>query len=175
MQRVLSRFAPLAVAALFVGVASAEEELLYFMLDDPLTFNDGTTLSAGDGYDYLMVALSSDGENPAGSYLNLSAGGTAQGTAMYIDGSEPVSGYAASGSYSTADKILFELWFDSPEGSFERVAYHSANLSELRTYIGSSTNPSATPYVVRSVVPEPTSGLLIVLGLAGLALRRKKI
>lgn len=172
MQRVLSRFALIAVAALFVGVASAEEEVLYFMLDDPLEFKDGTELTAND-YGYVMVALSEDGESTTGGYLNLyGGGGTAQGTALASGSTEPV--YAALGN-SPTDAILFEMWLESPQGSWERVAYHSANLSELRAHIGSSTNPSATPYVVRSVVPEPTGGLLALVGMAVLALRRKRI
>ena len=41
--------------------------------------------------------------------------------------------------------------------------------------IASGTNPSgATPFMLTSVVPEPTSGLLMLLGVAGLALKRKR-
>lgn len=162
----------MAVAALFVHAASAEEEVLYFLVNDP-EFADGTKPT----YDYVMVALSDGGTppNPSGDYLTLyGGGGTAQGTALASGSTEPV--YASLGNSPTpTEAILFEMWLESSPGSWERVAYHSANLSELRAHIGSSTNPSATPYVVRSVVPEPSSGLLIVLGLAGLALRRKKI
>ena len=172
MQRVFSRFALLAVAAFFVRAASADEELLYFLIDDPLTFNDGTTLSSSD-YSFAMVAFSADGVDPSGEYLTLyGGGGTAQGQAISADSAEAV--YAALGN-SPTDTILFELWLESPEGSFERVAYHSASLSDLRAHIASSTaQGGATPYVVHSVVPEPSGGLLMLLGLAGLALRRKR-
>ena len=173
---VFPRFALIAVAAFFVRVASADEEVLYFLISDPVTFNDGTPLSADD-YSFAMVALSNDGKNPSGDYdyLTLSGGGgSAQGQAM-LAGDEPV--YAFLGS-SLTDSILFELWLESPEGSFERVAYHSANVSELRSQmhiVSYSDISRATPYAVSSVVPEPSSGLLMLLGLAGLALRRKKI
>ena len=170
MQRVFSRFALIAVAAFFVRAASAEEELLYFLINDP-EFADG----AKPTYDLATVALSNDGETSKGDYLILyGGGGTAHGQAISADSTEAV--YAGLGSYSPSDKILFELWFESPEGSFERVAYHSASISKLSSHIASSTAMSgATPYEVHEVVPEPSSGLLMLLGLAGLALRRKKI
>ena len=170
VKRFISRLALVAVAALFVHAASAEEEVLYFLVNDP-EFADGTKPT----YDYVMVALSDGGTppNPSGDYLTLyGGGGTAQGTALASGSTEPV--YAALGN-SPTDVILFELWLEAPEGSWERVAYHSANISDLRAHIGSSTNPSATPYVVRSVVPEPTGGLLALVGMAVLALRRKRI
>ncbi len=167
MQRIISRFSLLAAAALFVGVASAEEQLLYFMVNDPLTFADGTELSA-NGYSCLMVSV--DGGD---SYRTIYGGGeSSQGTALASGSTEPA--YVSLGD-SPTDAILFEMWLEAPAGSWERVAYHSANLSDLSAYIGNSQNPSATPYVVSSVVPEPTSGLLMLLGFAGLALRRKRI
>ena len=165
----------MAVAALFVHAASAEEEVLYFLIDDPTFVDDNKPI-----YHYVTVALSDGGTppNPSGDdYLNLYGGdGTGRGQVLDAGSTEPV--YAALGNSPTG-AILFELWFESPEGSWERVAYHSANISDLREHmhIGSSTNPSATPYRVHDVmpVPEPTGGLLIVLGFAGLALRRKRI
>ena len=163
-----------AVAALFVHAASAEEEVLYFLIDDP-TFADDTKNS------YVMVALSDEGTPPShsGDYLTLyGGGGTAQGTALASGSTAPVYvwlGDVGQGDYSLTDSILFELWFESKEGSWERVAYHSAKISDLGAHIGSSTNPSATPYKVSFVVPEPTGGLLALVGMAVLALRRKRI
>ena len=116
-----------------------EEAVLYFLVNDP-EFAGDTKNS------YVMVALSDEGTPPShsGDYLTLyGGGGTAQGTALASGSTEPV--YVGLGKYSPTDSILFELWLESPPGSWERVAYHSANLSELRAHIGSSTNPSATP------------------------------
>ena len=181
MHRALSRFALLAAAAFLAGAASAVDELpdeyLYFMLGTPLTYdNGGGTLSADD-YSFVMVAMSDDGET-ADEYLNLyGGGGTAQGTALASGSDEPV--YAAlGGSLSPEDSILFEFWLESPEGSFQRVAYHSAIVGDsLADYIASANRPVATPYVIGTVtaVPEPTSGMLVLWGLAGLALRRKRV
>ena len=176
MHKVFVRLALLAVAALFVRVASADMQLLYFMLDNPLTVEGGGTLYASD-YSFAMVAFTdSDGENPTSGYLTLyGGGGTAQGQAVSSDSTEPL--YVGLDNYSPKDNILFEMWLESPEGSFQRVAYSSASLSDLSSSIVSSTAMSgATPYHVHNVnVPEPTSGILVLLGAAVLALRRKRI
>lgn len=174
MKRFISRLVLVAVVALFVHAASAEEEVLYFLIDDP-TFVDGTKPT----YDYVMVALSDGGTppNPSGDYLALyGGGGTAQGQVLDADSTAPV--YVGLGDYSPTDSILFELWFEAPEGSWERVAYHSASLNDLRAYIAQGMSMGgATPYRVHDVmpIPEPTSGLLTLVGAAILALRRKRI
>ena len=177
MQRIISRFLLLAVAALFVRVASADMQLLYFMLDNPLNVEGGGTLPADD-YSFAMVALSENGKDPTDDgYLTLyGGGGTAQGQAVSSDSTEPL--YVGLDDYSPTDNILFEMWLESPEGSFERVAYFSKSLSELSSYLVSSTAQGGVlPFVVSTVhpVPEPTSGLLVLLGAAMLTLRRKRI
>jgi len=170
MQRIISRYLLLAVAALFVRVASADMQLLYFRLDNPLSVEGGGTLSASD-YSFAMVSLS---DNPT-DYLTLyGGGGTAQGQAVTSGSTEPL--YVGLGDSPTGN-ILFEMWLESPEGSFERVAYSSASLANLSSYLVNSMGQGgAVPYVVSTVhaVPEPTSGLLVLLGAAVLALRRKR-
>jgi hypothetical protein len=68
--------------------------------------------------------------------------------------------------------FLVELWNESDE----RVGYSDCSYADLANYIYNSTTGggSTSPMVVSQVVPEPTSGLLTLLGLAGLALRRKR-
>ena len=174
MQRIISRFLLLAVAALFVRVASADMQLLYFMLDNPLDVEGGGTLSARE-YSYAMVAFTDNGKDPTGDYLPLYAGGSTEPVDAVSSGSTAPL-YADLGS--STGNILFEMWFESPEGSFERVAYYSASWSELSSYLVSSmAQGGAIPFVVSEVhpVPEPTSGLLVLLGAAVLALRRKRI
>lgn len=175
MKRFISRLALVAVAALFVHAASAEEKVLYFLVKDP-EFADGSK----PDYRYVTVALSDDGTppNPSGDYLALYGGdGTGQGQVLDADNSTaPV--YVGLGDYSPTDSILFELWFEAPEGSLERVAYHSVSLNNLGAYIAQGMSMGgATPYLVHDVmpVPEPTSGLLTLVGAAILALRRKRI
>lgn len=176
VKRFISRLALVAVVALFVHAASAEEDVLYFQIDDSPTFDDGIN----HVYSCVMVALSdSDAPpNPSGDYLTLyGGGGTEWGQALDADSTEPV--YVGLGT-PTTDSILFELWFEAPEdsGSWERVAYSRVSLADLRSYLVNSMGQGgAGPYVVSNfhVVPEPTGGLLVLLGAAVLALRRKRI
>lgn len=178
MHKVFVRLALLAVAALFVRVASADMQVLYFMLDNPLSVEGGGTLSASD-YSFAMVSLSDNGKDPKGDYLTLYGGGGEDlGTAVSSGSTAPL--YVDLGNSPTGN-ILFEMWLESPEGSFQRVAYHSALLEGLRQYIVSMDDmiqgmvPVAGAYGIAQVVPEPTSGLLVLLGAAVLALRRKRI
>lgn len=72
--------------------------------------------------------------------------------------------------------FLFELW--NADGKL--VGYSNRSRSDLAYAISSSSDISGghqsdfQPYALRGVVPEPTSGLLLLLGIAGLALRRRR-
>ena len=51
----------------------------------------------------------------------------------------------------------------------------AVNFDELIDHIFSGMQPTgANPYVFSAIIPEPTSGMLLLFGLAGLALRRKR-
>lgn len=76
---------------------------------------------------------------------------------------------------SDVTQFLFELW-DS-EGNL--VGYANKSLSDIEyciSHVGGSVIPSGDyhAFELKGVVPEPTSGLLMLLGFAGLALRRKR-
>lgn len=63
------------------------------------------------------------------------------------------------------------------DGNTLAVSEQTYAQSTLKSYIydrGTSAQPPASPWQVSAfAVPEPTSGLLILLGFAGLALKRK--
>ena len=73
--------------------------------------------------------------------------------------------------------FLFELW--DTDGAL--VGYSNMSRSDLSYAIASSSGilgehpADYRPFVLQGVVPEPTSGLLLLLGMAGLALRRRRI
>ena len=52
---------------------------------------------------------------------------------------------------------------------------NAVNFDEFSGHIFSGIQPTgANPYVFNAIIPEPTSGMLFLLGIAGLALRRKR-
>ena len=69
--------------------------------------------------------------------------------------------------------FLFELYSDTREV----VAWQTVTLSYLmeQNNIGTKLDPALVPYVLTSVIPEPTGGMLVLLGTAMLALRRRRV
>lgn len=157
---ILKAAAILAVSATGYA-ANAADSYLYWMLDSSITDYSNNTVT----YDYAKVSLD-------GNYLSLYDGGMALGT-------EISSGMAGSPAYwgvidsaGSYNSFVFELYSDS--GS---TPLHTAQLSfeAARSFIGTSmTAPKQAMYTL-SKVPEPTGGLLMLIGMAGLALRRRKV
>ena len=178
MHKLFTRFLLTVIVALFSRAAFAEPDfLLYFQIVDQPKFDNGDTCS----YHFAMVSFTEDGTNPSGEYRDLYADGetVSQGQAL-ASGSD--AAYASLGSKPSAEsQILFELWsWSDSDNSFERVGYYKAWYSDLIGNIMESGGVSpATPLMITQVhaqaVPEPTSGLLVLLGTAVLALRRKRI
>ena len=177
MHRLFTRFLLTAIVALFSRAAFAEPDLLlYFQISDSPQFDNSVDTCS---YNFARVSFTEDGTTPSGDYRNLYVGGATEpsGTAI-ASGSE--AAYASLGSNPSAEsQILFELWSASGD-SFERVGYYTAMYSDLIGNIMESGGVSqATPLMITQVhaqaVPEPTSGLLVLLGAAVLALRRKRI
>ena len=70
-----------------------------------------------------------------------------------------------NGTYTDGDGTVWTMTSNHITGTTPE--YTSLSVPELATAVPSSWTITATP------VPEPTSGLLLLLGVAGLALRRK--
>lgn len=160
----------LTIAALILAFAGfAEDQYLYWMISNDATLPDSTPLT-GDYY----AKISADGGQ---SWLNLYSdiGGTplTTGGGQALEFTAGDSGYAFAGLIDSAStSFLVELYQDS-------VAVGRAQISPAAEYFtqGGMSNPLAAPFAVSSfaAVPEPTSGLLLLLGVAGLALRRRKM
>lgn len=166
----------LAVLSVALG-AQAEDQFLYWMIGDGATL-DGVALAANTYYAKVSTTDARAGE--AGNYLNLFASpdestyGTTF-TASYNPtyGSwETFAGFA-SGT-TIPGKFFVELYSDSGCGDLLGVAdldYVVANI----TGKGSMGHVDAAAASTFLSVPEPTSGMLLLLGVAGLALRRRKM
>lgn len=157
----------LVLMSAFALSAMATDSYLYWMVKDSGNYNKTWT----------AVRISSS--DATDGYLSLYSGGA--GTEL---GTSAAAGYAtsASGIYANlgvgdvlGSTYLVELlWGDTP------VATTTIGGSGLDSYLTKSLlAPASSPLGVTNfeatgAVPEPTSGLLMLFGLAGLALRRKR-
>ena len=159
--------AAVAVGASFAGVDS----YLYYMLDENLTYSNqagsplaGTAVPV-DERTYAMV--STDGGQ---SYLTLYSAQGSDDTDRLALGSFGYAGFSGESSFTT---FLFEVY----DRNDNKLGWATLPYSSASKYIyGDPRNPgSASVFHITSLIPEPTSGLLFLLGAAGLALRRRRM
>ena len=83
------------------------------------------------------------------------------------------SGFDAS---VTSGSFLFELWREDAVGAASRVGWASYSYEQLLAgnYIYQAVVEGGGTALTIAVVPEPSSALLFLLGMAGLALKRRK-
>ena len=170
--KTLMKFSAVVAVAMFCGSAAAD--YLYSMVKDAYYYFNGESAD----FDYPKVK--GDGND-----LDFYGAGESDslGSKIYSDPSDSNSSYGApkdAGFYvydptSSYQTFLFEMF---NEGSSERVAWQEFSRDTLLTqgniYDSTSDLSGYNALVVSSVVPEPTSGLLSLFGLAALALRRRK-
>lgn len=174
----------LAVALCVFG-ARADDSYMYWMVNDTVTLDDAP-LDFGSGSYSAKVALyqGAPGSSDA-TYMSLATVGgdgslVAAGDSGVSIGALGASFYSALATNLTGDdwNYYVEIW-SNESGQNNLVGrsegYTTAQAAE---YIRSS---SLTPGIFATVssfsspVPEPTSGLLMLIGSAALALRRRKI
>lgn len=141
----------------------------------------GTFFGGNSGYADITGYLS-DSAHYADGVAQIAAGGIGLGSYEYDLGelsfdkyfdTELASGdYIALATYENGDEKYFRVFENSAEGG--TLVLDPANgdgYAGAWTPVGSS-EPGPGPGPGPSPTPEPTSGLLVLLGLAGLALRR---
>ena len=179
MKKLLTAMA-LAGAAM---VASAEDNFLYWMVDvgdsTDYAFNYATIKAqdeSGNTSDYLWL-YGQESANKIGQRLYASNYGE---NGSYAPGTTTGGGaFAGVGGYGIGSKFLIELWTDGETAdSPNRVGWTGwIDYATIANNIFSAGNlAGSSPFTVGQTMlaPEPTGGLLTLLGLAVLALRRKQ-
>lgn len=157
------RFAFTAFVALSL-VVSARADLLYWMVDD-------TELSDSfKGYSYAEVAVAGTEEH---LFITDENGVPLGGWKVKSSAFDGEGQFADFGSYGAGYSYLIELFSDNGcIGVSQTLTY-----DQLAPYIGKGGvgKDALTPWTGGAfTVPEPTSGLMLLLGTALLALRRKR-
>ena len=207
MNRHLLKMAAFVAALLTVGVASAEEDVLYWMIDSSATVEkDGVTSSVSSFFDNYGAPANSafaarvrvtGGNIQEGQdvfldlYIpgyGLDEGGGAWGVEFstaggYWGAGVPTGNQSPSGDYSAGTpeySFIVELGnIDASDNWTTLATSASAAYSSLGDYIHKTfdINPGQiavwTPTSF-TITPEPSGGLLTAIGLALLALRRKR-
>ena len=156
----------MAVVGLGVLAVRADFSDLYF------NFN----IESSPDYSYAMIgyALTSAKTTPPTYLLESEGQGEKFGADWFGAGAD--GAFAALTGEDSWDNISFLVQtYDASDkmvGQSDWIAFSDVN--SAGSIYGDMSSP-ATPYVVTVAdVPEPTSGMLFLLGLAGLALRRKR-
>lgn len=165
------------IICLFTAIAFmsqiARADYLYWCLDTPKYGNTSIEVD----FDYATVIMT-DGADKESDPLQLYGGGASGsvGETLSARSTEPV--YAWFDVDKTYNTFLFELWKNGEQDEVAiRVAWQSYAIDGVSGHIfsPSSIAISNVPLLLNSVAPEPTSGVLVLLGLAVLAIRRKDI
>ena len=167
------KFIAMFAASLAIGASFADvDSYLYYMLDGTPTWSAlaGSTLSGKnvpvDEDTYTKV--STDGGS---SYLTLySAKGGSAGTDILTYGNTGRAGFSSEVLFPS---FLFEVY----DAYDQKIGWTTLAYADAANYIYSDPREpnGVSVYKVAQLIPEPTSGLLFLLGAAGLALRRRKM
>ena len=164
--KALKAFAAFAVAASALSASADVDSYLYWMVGDTVTY-DTTYVSGGGSVDYVYAKVSTDG---GATYLNLYDTTDSLDTDMLDKGVTGAAGFSSSPAFSS---FLIELYNDDDQKvGWTTLPYSTA----MANYVYNNPTAAGSPsvYTVSQVIPEPTSGLLLLLGLSGLALRRRR-
>ena len=154
---------------------------------------DGETLAKGTANGYLWIVESTTYD----TYSSFTDG-AALSKAIYADYKGKLDTATASGSlgkkgaltltdnadYGADESVYAVILYTTTQGDKDYImgnaAYvtlesaQNAEVSNMATFIGGNMNSMTANATGWAAVPEPTSGLLLLIGMAGLALKRKR-
>ena len=165
-------------AAIALVAQFARADYLYCAIGDGVneptfSYNSSEHVS----YDYAtIVMLSADGLNNSGYLSVYESGKTSSSGITVMSGSrEPFYVELPANYDTTYNTFLFELW-TSGETETIRKAWQRYSLADaVDNIVKGGSASGGSPLAVASVIPEPTGGVLMLLGMAVLAIRRKDI
>ena len=121
-------------------------------------------VATGNSYDFTLVD------------------GVASGTATVTEGGEVqtkllITNFDAGGQYESTSSFTFVNPYPGKPDTESSLAAYGGDMVAVLTNDGGLdlyADPANQGYSPSGSVPEPTSGLLLLLGVAGLALKRKQ-
>ncbi|MGN0847119.1 MAG: PEP-CTERM sorting domain-containing protein [Kiritimatiellia bacterium] len=169
MKKIIMAFAVIAMAVSVQaaavnwkvsGTAATKDYTVYVMAGAVIDTWDSATAVAAAAVDSGVIALS--GRNYLASGTASDAALTKTDSFYYVVISADGSQYAVSSAYAGADYV-YDPNAAPPESAPAVLPSFASATATYKEFGGSSGD-----------IPEPTSGLLMLLGVAGLALRRRQ-
>ena len=175
------------ISAILIGIASFANAAAVSWSVTGITAPGTTTKTANyaaylfqsdkTGYSSVQEALAN------GTFASMTSKALASGmsTAVGVITKSEIGSYGASATVSAPENITFYMViFDSNEIA-NATNYILSNEKTVSFTSASGTKSVAFTNIVTSTeggwtaIPEPTSGLLLLIGVAGLALKRKRV
>lgn len=182
MKKIMIAIGAIAIAA-YSQAASVRWNVTGVSADPAGTAYTGYKLYLCDASVYTASALAAD--LAAGNFDALSTSGFVQATATTVQqgtsAAAKISTLYTGGDYTAGNSYTFYTLVLNAEGDAATYFSISADVTQTAPTAGTMnmafTNLSSgaqTAWTATTAVPEPTSGLLMLLGMAGLALRRRR-